>query len=162
MVIDDPAALEMGPGTRLRVGAEVVVEVGGVWGAAGQGPGGLQVIRAEARSAMSVVARVVAGGVVHVGDAVRLEAVSVPLEDVLDLHSFQPEEITAVVVEYLEHAQAAGLDEVRIVHGRGRGVQRESVRRLLGASPLVARFGDAPPERGGWGATVVRLRPAAG
>jgi DNA-nicking Smr family endonuclease len=63
-----------------------------------------------------------------------------------------------VVTEYLGEARRAGLGEVRIVHGRGAGVQRAIVRRLLADAPGVAGFTDAPPTRGGWGATVVRLR----
>ncbi|MBI2467077.1 MAG: Smr/MutS family protein [Candidatus Rokubacteria bacterium] len=95
------------------------------------------------------------------GDRVVVEAVTVPLEDALDLHPFRPEEIADVVREYLEAARAAGFAEVRLIHGRGRGVQRETVRRVLAASSLVAGFADAPPERGGWGATVVRFRAAS-
>jgi dsDNA-specific endonuclease/ATPase MutS2 len=63
-----------------------------------------------------------------------------------------------VVSEYLDEARRAGVGEVRIVHGRGRGVQRAIIRRLLAEAPGVAGFADAPPTRGGWGATVVRLR----
>ena len=74
------------------------------------------------------------------------------------IHPFTPSEITDVVAEYLARAHAAGLHEVRLIHGRGRGVQREAVRRVLAASPLVVAFGDAPAERGGWGATIARLR----
>jgi dsDNA-specific endonuclease/ATPase MutS2 len=86
-----------------------------------------------------------------------------PLEDSLDLHAFRPDEVADLVTEYLHLASEAGFDEVRIIHGRGRGVQRETVRRLLARSPLVRGFGDAPPERGGWGSTVVHLgaRPAS-
>src|SRR5262249_54855702 len=69
----------------------------------------------------------------------------------------RPDETADVVREYLAVAWAAGFGEVRIIHGRGQGVQRETVRRVLAASPEVAGYGDAPPERGGWGATVVRL-----
>jgi len=63
-----------------------------------------------------------------------------------------------VVASYLEAALEAGFQEVRLVHGRGIGVQRESVRALLARHPGVLSFADAPPERGGWGATVVRLK----
>lgn len=84
------------------------------------------------------------------------------LEDSLDLHAFRPAEVLDLVSEYLEQARAAGFGEVRLIHGRGRGVQREAVRRLLAASPIVASFRDAPPDRGGWGATLVWLREAGG
>jgi dsDNA-specific endonuclease/ATPase MutS2 len=63
-----------------------------------------------------------------------------------------------VVEEYLLEAHAAGFKALRIIHGRGIGVQREVVRAVLGRSPLVADFRDAPAEAGGWGATVVTLR----
>jgi DNA-nicking Smr family endonuclease len=82
----------------------------------------------------------------------------VPIEDALDLHPFAPRDVLSVVEEYLQAAAARGLAEVRIIHGRGIGAQRQAVQRLLADHPLVARFADAPPERGGWGATVVVLR----
>ena len=85
--------------------------------------------------------------------------VVVPIEDALDLHPFAPAEITAVVASYLEAAVEAGFTEVRLVHGKGRGVQRTRVRTLLATHPLVAGFRDATPERGGAGATIVRLGP---
>jgi DNA-nicking Smr family endonuclease len=88
------------------------------------------------------------------------EPVEVPIEDALDLHAFQPRDVPSVVGEYLEAAQARGFTEVRLVHGRGIGVQRAIVQALLARHPLVAAFADAPPERGGRGATIVRLRPA--
>jgi dsDNA-specific endonuclease/ATPase MutS2 len=83
--------------------------------------------------------------------------VRLPLEDHLDLHAFAPRDVSSVVETYLEQAIDAGLTEVRLVHGRGIGVQREIVRALLSRHPGVVAFGDAPPERGGWGATIVRL-----
>ncbi len=83
--------------------------------------------------------------------------VRVPIEDALDLHAFRPRDVASVVEAYLEAALAAGHREVRLIHGRGIGVQREVVRSLLGRHPAVEAFVDAPPERGGWGATVVRL-----
>lgn len=81
-----------------------------------------------------------------------------PVEDFLDLHPFSPKDVRDVVASYLEAALGAGFQEVRLVHGRGIGVQRESVRALLARHPNVLSFADAPPERGGWGATVVRLK----
>jgi DNA-nicking Smr family endonuclease len=84
--------------------------------------------------------------------------VVVPIEDELDLHPFAPADVESVVEEYLAAARERGLVEVRLVHGRGRGVQRRIVRALLGRRDDVAWFGDAPPARGGWGATLVRLK----
>ena len=83
---------------------------------------------------------------------------NVPIEDALDLHAFTPRDIPSVVDEYLREAHARGFAEVRLIHGRGIGVQRAIVQSLLAAHPLVAGYADAPAERGGWGATVVRLR----
>jgi DNA-nicking Smr family endonuclease len=87
--------------------------------------------------------------------------VELPIEDHLDLHAFLPREIRDLVASYLEAAAEAGFAEVRLIHGRGIGTQREIVRSVLSRHPGVAGFADAPPERGGWGATVVRLRRRA-
>ena len=86
------------------------------------------------------------------------EPVHLPIEDALDLHAFAPKDVRPVVEEYLKEAAARGFREVRLIHGRGIGAQRASVQALLVGHPLVLRFFDAPPERGGWGATVVVLR----
>ncbi|HSD51113.1 MAG TPA: Smr/MutS family protein [Candidatus Methylomirabilis sp.] len=86
--------------------------------------------------------------------------VSVPIGDSLDLHTFTPKDIPAVVADYLEECARRGFREVRLIHGRGTGTQRAIVRDLLAAHPLVTDFADAPPERGGWGATVAYLREA--
>ena len=85
-----------------------------------------------------------------------------PIEDALDLHSFAPADIPSVVEEYVAAARAAGLTEVRLIHGRGIGVQRARVQALLARLPGVAAAWEAPADRGGWGATVVRLAPADG
>jgi len=86
------------------------------------------------------------------------EPVRIPIEDSLDLHGFRPREVRDVVAAYLEAAQEAGFHEVRLIHGRGRGVQRRSLQALLARHPRVARFADAPPTRGGLGATLVWLQ----
>jgi dsDNA-specific endonuclease/ATPase MutS2 len=86
------------------------------------------------------------------------QVVAIPIEDALDLHSFAPQDVAGVVTDYLEECVRRGLREVRLIHGRGTGAQRALVQSLLGRLPLVAGFEDAPPERGGWGATVVFLR----
>ena len=80
-----------------------------------------------------------------------------PIEDSIDLHPFRPRDIRSVVKSYLEEAARLGLTEVRLIHGRGIGVQRDAVRAVLAKHPLVADYRDAPAERGGWGATVARL-----
>lgn len=86
------------------------------------------------------------------------EPVVIEIGDSIDLHRFRPGEIGEVVDGYLEAAAEQGLREVRIIHGRGRGVQRHRVRVHLERSPWVERFEDAPGERGGWGATLVWLK----
>jgi len=88
------------------------------------------------------------------------EVVAVPLEDALDLHSFLPRDVLSVVEEYLAAARAAGMAEVRLIHGRGTGVQKARVQALLTRLPGVVSFREAPADRGGWGATVVQLVPA--
>jgi dsDNA-specific endonuclease/ATPase MutS2 len=92
------------------------------------------------------------------------EPVSIPAEDALDLHPFHPGETASVVEEYVEAAAARGFSEVRLIHGRGGGVQRAIVRAALARSPHVLSFADATPDRGGWGATVAVLKavPPAG
>lgn len=85
-----------------------------------------------------------------------------PIEDFIDLHPFRPREIRSVVQSYLEEAARQGFTEVRLIHGRGIGVQREAVRAVLQKSDLVVEFRDAPPGSGGWGATLARLRPGSG
>ena len=81
----------------------------------------------------------------------------IQLTTVLDLHSVLPRDIKGVVEAYLEEAQVRGWKAVRIIHGRGIGVQREVVRSVLSRTPFVTSYGDAPSEAGGWGATIVTL-----
>jgi DNA-nicking Smr family endonuclease len=86
------------------------------------------------------------------------EPVVLPIEDSFDLHSFHPKDIPSVLEEYLQQCSHAGLIEVRIIHGRGTGVQRQVVRIILERHPLVLSFQDAPSEAGGWGATIAYLK----
>jgi len=90
------------------------------------------------------------------------EPIRIPIEDALDLHAFAPRDIPSVVDEYLEAAFARGFSEVRLIHGRGVGVQRRIVQAVVARHPRVVGYADAPPERGGAGATLVRLRPRSG
>ena len=87
--------------------------------------------------------------------------IELAVTDVLDLHSFPPREVAGLVRDYLDLASERGYPQVRIVHGRGMGVQRETVRRILARDERVEAFGDAPAEAGGWGATWARLRGGA-
>jgi DNA-nicking Smr family endonuclease len=82
--------------------------------------------------------------------------VHVPIEDAIDLHSFAPRDVVSVVDEYLRAAHEAGFREVRLIHGRGKGVQRAAVQRLLRDHELVERFWDAPESH--LGATLVALK----
>ena len=86
------------------------------------------------------------------------EPVRIPVTGVFDLHSVPARDVRAVVEAYLEEAHRLGLKALRIIHGRGIGVQRETVRAVLARTDFVDAFGDAPGEAGGWGATVVTLR----
>ena len=86
------------------------------------------------------------------------EPIRIPITDVFDLHSVPPRDLQAVVEAYLEEAQKLGLKALRIIHGRGIGVEREMVRAVLARTEFVAWYGDAPAEAGGWGATIATLR----
>jgi dsDNA-specific endonuclease/ATPase MutS2 len=89
------------------------------------------------------------------GEGLPSQPVRLEVTDVLDLHSFAPREVKAVVETYLEEARIKGFSTVRIIHGKGIGTQREMVRAVLSRTAFVASFQDAPAEAGGWGATVV-------
>ena len=84
------------------------------------------------------------------------EVVRLPVEDAIDLHAFAPADVVSVVDEYLSAAQAAGFALVRLIHGRGKGVQRAAVQRLLREHPAVDSYWDAAESH--LGATVVKLR----
>ena len=86
------------------------------------------------------------------------DPIIIPIEDHLDLHPFQPKEIASVVEEYLEQCREAGFREIRLIHGKGKGVQRNIIRSLLEKHPLVESIHDAPLEAGSWGATIVILK----
>ncbi|MGQ0733602.1 MAG: Smr/MutS family protein [Acidobacteriota bacterium] len=87
------------------------------------------------------------------------DPVRIPCEDTLDLHSFAPRDVVSVVDEYLQDASAAGFPLVRLIHGRGKGVQRAAIQRLLRTHPLVEAHWDAPESH--LGVTVVALRASA-
>ena len=88
------------------------------------------------------------------------EPVRIPINDVFDLHTVAPRDVKGVVEEYLAEANRLGFKALRIIHGRGIGVQREMVRAILSRTPYVTDFRDAPLEAGGRGATIVTLRGA--
>lgn len=90
------------------------------------------------------------------------EPVRVEIGDVFDLHTIAPRDVKRVVEEYLREAHLAGFRSVRIIHGKGIGVQREMVRSILARTSFVEDWADAPPEAGGWGATIAHLSPPRG
>ena len=90
--------------------------------------------------------------------AVEDDEIEIPIEDTLDLHPFRPADVKDVALEYLTAARAKGFTQVRLIHGRGIGVQREIIRSLLSSLPWVEAFHDADHTGGGWGATVVLFR----
>lgn len=92
-------------------------------------------------------------------DDLNDDPIELEITDVLDLHTFPPREVKALVRDYLDLAYEKGLEELRIIHGKGVGVQREMVRKILERDPRVVEFGQPPGEAGGWGATWLRLRP---
>jgi DNA-nicking Smr family endonuclease len=86
--------------------------------------------------------------------------IRIPIEDWIDLHTFLPAEIPSLLEEYLLECHKKGWREVRIIHGKGKGVQRNIVHSFLSKSPLVQSFRPAPLEAGSWGATLVVLKEA--
>jgi dsDNA-specific endonuclease/ATPase MutS2 len=87
------------------------------------------------------------------------EPVRLEILDVFDLHAVAPRDVKVVVEAYLAEARAAGYRSVRLIHGKGVGVQRQMVRKILARTPFVEAWSDAPPEAGGWGATVAHFAP---
>ena len=85
-------------------------------------------------------------------------AIRIPIEDEIDLHTFSPKEIPSLLEEYLLECQKKGFKEVRIIHGKGKGVQRNIVHSFLKKCPLIESFKLAPPEAGAWGATIAYLK----
>jgi DNA-nicking Smr family endonuclease len=86
-----------------------------------------------------------------------MKVVKLAIEDVLDLHTFQPKDIPDLLEDYLTECIRAGIYSVRIIHGKGKGIQKRRVRGLLEKNSMVKAFNEAPPEAGGWGATLVEL-----
>ncbi len=88
---------------------------------------------------------------------ISMKVVKLAIEDVLDLHAFRPKDIPDLLEDYFTECLKAGIYSVRIIHGKGKGIQKRRVRGLLENNSKVTAFRDAPPEAGGWGATLVDL-----
>lgn len=86
-----------------------------------------------------------------------MEPVEIPIEDVLDLHTFHPKDIPDLLPEYFTACKEKGIFSVRIIHGKGKGILKKRVHEILEESPLVKSFNPAPAEAGSWGATIVEL-----
>ncbi len=85
-------------------------------------------------------------------------AVKIPIDGILDLHTFSPREIRDLIDDYIEECLEAGLSDIRIIHGKGKGILRDRVYSILKRHPMVESFVQAPLEAGGWGAVLVKLK----
>ena len=86
------------------------------------------------------------------------EPVELEITDTLDLHSFQPKEIRSLIENYIVEARKKGFSVIKIIHGKGIGVQREIVRKILSDKDFVESFRNAPEFSGSWGATIVKFK----
>ena len=87
-----------------------------------------------------------------------MEPMKMPITDVLDLHTFQPRDVSNLLDDYMSECIEEGIFSVRIIHGKGHGILKNRVHNILKRHRLVKSFKDAPPEAGGWGATLVELK----
>jgi len=87
-----------------------------------------------------------------------MQPVKIDIEDVLDLHTFKPSDVPDLLEDYIIECVKAGIFSLRIIHGKGKGIQKKRVQKLLKNNPKVESFQDTPPEAGGWGATLVGLK----
>lgn len=87
-----------------------------------------------------------------------MEPMHLPIDGVLDLHTFRPGEVPDLLWDYIEECRKVDIYKIRIIHGKGTGTLKRLVQRTLEKHPQVASFSDAPPDAGGWGATLVELK----
>jgi DNA-nicking Smr family endonuclease len=85
------------------------------------------------------------------------ESIEFPIDGTLDLHTFNPRDVKELLPYYLDQCRSKGIYEIRVIHGKGSGMLRETVHSILRKSPGIISFGLAGPEAGGWGATIVHL-----
>ena len=90
-----------------------------------------------------------------------MEPIEIPIQDVLDLHTFRPQDISDLLENYFDECLKAGIFSLRVIHGKGKGIQKRQVHQFLQKDRRVKSFKDAPPQAGGWGATLVELRPTS-
>lgn len=88
-----------------------------------------------------------------------MDPIHIPIDGVLDLHTFRPEAVSDLLEDYIAECLLKGIFSLRIIHGKGTGALKRRVRAVLGRNRSVVSFRDAPPEAGGWGATLVELKP---
>jgi len=87
-----------------------------------------------------------------------LEPIEIPIDGILDLHTFNPKEVKPLIYEYISACREKGIYSLRIIHGKGTGVLKKRVQGILKAHPDVFSYTDAPMQGGGWGATLVELK----
>lgn len=90
---------------------------------------------------------------------VNVKPVAVQIDDVIDLHTFNPQDVAGLLPEYFHCCIEKKMYTVRVIHGKGRSILKRQVHRILNTCPLVRAFRDAPAHAGGWGATMVELQP---
>ena len=100
------------------------------------------------------------GELINFSQSMTMEPVQFPINDILDLHTFLPREVPDLLDDYFEACVAKGVLSVRVIHGKGQGILRARVLKHLNRHPLVRTIKAAPPEAGGWGATLVELSPS--
>jgi DNA-nicking Smr family endonuclease len=88
-----------------------------------------------------------------------MEPIELPIDGILDLHTFHPRDLPDLLDDYLQACREAGILSVRIIHGKGSGVLKQRVHSILKKDQRIRSFQDAPPEAGGWGATIAALKP---
>jgi dsDNA-specific endonuclease/ATPase MutS2 len=88
-----------------------------------------------------------------------MDPIRIPIDGILDLHTFRPETVSDLLEDYITECLRLGIFSVRIIHGKGTGALKRRVRAVLERNRFVASIRDAPPEAGGWGATLVELKP---